>query len=144
MLVWRGERGSLSSSVSVSPCVTLTPLVIHKAEMVALSQEMWLSNAPDLAATECIQICVGLESREKTRAPIYSNGRYTLMDACFFCPGKSPSTHPLPCPPLPLGHSETGQARAREPLRSWILSVPLLGAQPINGAREMLSQIRAS
>lgn len=54
------------------------------------------------------------------------------MDACFFCPGKSPSNHPLPCPPLPLGHSETGQARAREPLRSWILSVPLLGAQPIN------------
>lgn len=79
VLVWRGERGSLSSSVSVSPCVTLTPLVIHKAEMVALSQEMGLSNAPHLAATERIQICVGLESREKTRAPIHSNGRLLLL-----------------------------------------------------------------
>lgn len=50
--------------------------MIHKAQILALSQELLLSNAPHLAATGQNQIRLRLESREKTGALLSSNGGY--------------------------------------------------------------------
>ena len=62
----RKIRGSLSGLSSL--CVSLhdlDSLVIHKAQLPALSQEMLPFNAPHLTATEQIPICSGLDPREK-------------------------------------------------------------------------------
>lgn len=67
---------SFKSCFCISSC-DLDSLVTQKAQILALSQEMLLSNAPpNLAATGKIQICLGLESREKTGVLLSSNGGY--------------------------------------------------------------------
>lgn len=78
--------------------------------MLALSQEVLLSDAPHLAASGHIQICLGLKSSKKTGVLPYSNGGYLSL---LLLPREEPSSHPFPCPPLPLEHSEMGPGRAR-------------------------------
>lgn len=112
------ERGSLSSPRSL--CVSLrdlNSLVIHKAQLPALNQEMLLSNAPHLAATEQIQVRSGLDSRKRQELCHLSPAERQLA------PPHAPQTtaeafkpvpSSAPCLSLPFDKSEPGRdARAR-------------------------------
>lgn len=114
--------------------------MIHKAQILALSQELLLSNAPQLAATGQNQICLGLESREKTGALLSSNGGYIPLPLL-------PLVTPFLALHFPLvilkqdmvpGHSSAGSGLQCE------MRVTLSGAQPTGCAREMFPQISAS
>lgn len=87
-----GKRQPFKLHFCVSLC-DLHSLVIHKAGMLALSQERLLPSAPHLAATGHIQIRLGLKSREKTGALLHFNGGYLPLLLL-------PREEPLKSPPL--------------------------------------------
>lgn len=90
------ERNRKSLKSQLPLC--LKSLVIHKAQLPALSQGMLPSNAPHMAATEQIQICSGLDSRKRQElCPLYQ-GRATCPSSCPASHSRGPQASPFLCP----------------------------------------------
>lgn len=113
VLVW-----SLSGPSSL--CVSLrdlNSLVIHKAQLPAWNQEMLLSNAPHLAATEQTQGCSELDSRKRQElCHLSPEGRQLAPPHAPQATAEAfkPVPSSAPCLSLPCDKSEPGRdARAR-------------------------------
>lgn len=118
VLVWSAKKGEASQVPA--PCVSLrdlNSLVIHKAQLPAWNQEMLLSNAPHLAATEQTQVCSGLDSRKTQElCHLSPEGRQLVPPHAPQATAEAfkPVPSSAPCLSLPCDKSEPGRdARAR-------------------------------
>lgn len=147
------ERGSLSSPSSL--CVSLrdlNSLVIHKAQLPALNQEMLLSNAPHLAATEQIQVCSELDSRKRQGSAICLLREGNLPLLLPHKPQQMPSGQFPPLPHafhFPLISLNQDVMAGPRPCWSWaslrdcIMSALPWRSEPIRGAMETFPHISA-